>query len=176
MNKIAELRFLPRHTWPVIDHKILTAEDFYIPMCQDPRDPTGKRQIPLQVRGCRRCIACFPPADIGYFDGLLYARGKTVSEPQAIARVERGKWIADCPFGCGQAQVVSEADHFFLCNSCINEQVGGAIIPCYWPLDEIKSLIEEALLVRPDFSSRNWHVPESVKNLRDENYMYLGVK
>lgn len=58
-----------------------------------------------------------------------------------IARLEVGRWIADC--SCGGAEYVSPEDPIFFCMSCGNTEYGGAIRPVVFP--EKRDVIEKAV-------------------------------
>jgi hypothetical protein len=82
----------------------------------------------------------------------------------AVAYVNWGRWVADCPCGCGGAELV-EPDQPFMCASCWNR--GGAWLPVAWPAE--RAQIERTLVERSDARTRNWHPRESVADLRHEN-------
>lgn len=93
---------------------------------------------------------------------------------EAVAYVNRGRWVADCPFGrCGSAQVVSPADPRYFCPTCLNAN-SGAFAPVVFPPAKKLAAIELALSKRPDPANRNWWPHESVRQLRDENDLRLG--
>ena len=75
-----------------------------------------------------------------------------------IARVNHGRWIADCPI-CRGAEMVKETQDF-LCGSC------GAFGRVKWPKDI--AAIEAALAVRP-MGNQNWTPDEKVSALIAEN-------
>ena len=74
------------------------------------------------------------------------------------ARLNEGRWIADCP-RCRGAEFVTEGV-LFLCGSC------GSRGEVEWPKDTDK--IEAALNVRPRVN-QNWLPSETVKMLVAEN-------
>ena len=85
--------------------------------------------------------------------------------PVAIAYVNHGRWIANCPFACGGAELARE--EWFVCRECLN--AGGAgRIPLAWPSDEDIRAIEAALVERPVIN-RNWNPNESIGALLVEN-------
>lgn len=91
--------------------------------------------------------------------------------PAIIAYVNQGRWVADCPFGCGSAQVVAETDKRFYCcggNGCQNYGAGNKTIPVAWPDLDLQAAIENLLVVRPPVF-RNWKVGESLELLELEN-------
>lgn len=83
---------------------------------------------------------------------------------QAIAYVNHGRWVVECPF-CPSAQVASTWDRRFFCTDCGNAAVGGGWIEVVWPgeADEI----DAALADRPRVNA-NWR-GETVAALRAEN-------
>ncbi len=89
------------------------------------------------------------------------------------ARVDHGRWLADCPF-CRGAEEVDREHPLFLCLSCWNEPVGGrwvrVIFPRHW------QLIERELSKRPEEPTQNWYPGETVADLRRENAEHaIGV-
>lgn len=94
--------------------------------------------------------------------------------PKAIARVDHGRWLADCPMrDCCSAQHVSKEDPWFFCANCTNAEVGCKSIPVVWPKEHEE--IEQMLLRRPFVPTRNWQPPLSVKDLDEENKRYLEL-
>lgn len=88
--------------------------------------------------------------------------------PVAVAYVNHGRWLADCPFGCGGAELVRE--EWFVCRECLN--AGGAgRVPLVYPTEEDVRAIEAALVVRP-IVNRNWCPDESIGRLLAENAMH----
>ena len=84
----------------------------------------------------------------------------------AVAYVNHGRWVADCPFGCGGAELARE--EWFICRECLNYGHAGARLPLVWPDDEDIRAIEAALVVRPVLN-RNWCPNESIGVLLAEN-------
>lgn len=82
------------------------------------------------------------------------------------AYVNQGRWVADCPCGGGIA--------------CWDEMATAACLDCghefgvEWPADDERTEAEALLAERAD-RLRNWHVGESVEQLRSENTFLLGV-
>lgn len=75
----------------------------------------------------------------GYWDFIdsHYAHGvprPTAHNPslKALARVDEGRWIADCPWGCGAALNLPENAKEYWCTECIG---GGLGLSCVlvWP-------------------------------------------
>ena len=85
--------------------------------------------------------------------------------PVAVAYVNHGRWIANCPFGCGGAELARE--EWFVCRECLNAG-GNGRIPLAWPAGDDVRAIEAALVVRPVLN-RNWNPDESIGCLLAEN-------
>jgi len=81
--------------------------------------------------------------------------------PPVAARVDYGRWIADCP-RCTGAEFVDPGWPLFVCCSCGS---GPHSVTFPSPREEI----EGELLKRPDGATRNWRPGESVADLRREN-------
>ena len=97
---------------------------------------------------------------------------ETAAGPVVMAYINQGRWIAECPWGCGAALVASRADARYLCVTCWNEAVGGLWVPVVFPAQ--KGAIEAELLKRPArdgfmAATRNWQPGESLADLRREN-------
>lgn len=99
------------------------------------------------------------------------------------ARINHGRWLAECPQGDGGALVVSQEAPIFMCPSCWNAEHGGRWIRVKFPAPKEKAQIEAALLQRPrtgrgaeGIAHRNWEPGESVAALRRENRAHgIGV-
>lgn len=94
----------------------------------------------------------------------------------AMAYVNFGRWIADCPLDCGNAAALEASQTTFYCNppgGC------GHIATVVWPKNAVE--IWEALNERPMPKTRNWFPKDhslalrsgcphgqSAKELRDE--------
>ena len=76
-----------------------------------------------------------------------------------LARVNHGRWIADCP-DCAGAELARDG-RLFICHNCSSgpHQV---IFPAE------REVIELLLSWRPEIN-RNWEVGETVENLEREN-------
>jgi len=77
----------------------------------------------------------------------LPAKGKPV-----YARIDWGRWIADCPF-CSGAERVSKEDKTFFCFSCEMKDNGGAPVPVLFPegLGKVEAKLEKE---KPKY--QNW--------------------
>lgn len=86
------------------------------------------------------------------------------------ARVNGGRWIADCPTdGCCGAEFVNLDDPLFFCCECRNAEVAHQPIPITVPAVATRKQIEAYLGARPAPATRNWFPHETIKDLRDEN-------
>lgn len=109
-----------------------------------------------------------------------------------FARVDFGRWIADCE--CGGAEAVDPDDAFFYCLSCGNNAINGRIRSVIFPDASERAQIEALLLARPVKSmrgrnaferatmaepaiivegrgplSRSWNPDESIDDLKEQN-------
>lgn len=96
----------------------------------------------------------------------------TANTVTAIARVEHGRWIADCPLCDAGAELVNTAISTIFCCECRNTQVAHALVPVTMPAD--REQIEQLLLARPDERNRNWRPGETIEQLAAENTLNLG--
>lgn len=88
----------------------------------------------------------------------------------ATARVNGGRWIADCPDpDCGGAEYVSFEDPFLFCHECRNGRVSNQPVRIDLPDATTRARVEAYLGARPVPSTRNWHQEMSVKDIREEN-------
>lgn len=91
---------------------------------------------------------------------------RIVNTPRLHARVNHGRWVADCPF-CGGAEMVwLETPSLFFCFSCRNKAIGGGLLRVGIPKQY--DAIEELLIVRHP-ANRNWQQGESLLALESEN-------
>lgn len=101
-------------------------------------------------------------------DGTLPTGEINEDTVRAVARVNNGRWIADCPFGDNGAELVAE-DGLFFCCECRNATVDHAYLPVLMPSDQDRPEIEQLLLARPNEENRNWLPYETVADLAREN-------
>jgi len=85
--------------------------------------------------------------------------------PIVYARVNHGRWIADCPFCTGSEMVWFEEPSAFFCFSCRNKAVDGHLLRVDIPKNYMK--IEDILLIRHPVN-RNWQ-GETLSALKSEN-------
>jgi hypothetical protein len=86
----------------------------------------------------------------------------------AVAYVNHGRWVVDCPFGCGSAQMASRSDRRFFCVEC-GHRGDGRWLPVVWPSDLEVQTVEAVLDARPDMATRNWRPGEPIDALVAEN-------
>lgn len=148
--------------------RLLRAEDEYA------HPQLIEKSVPLAEWAWR----LYPPQFVDRLVPDLSRRGQLDANAKTQARIEAGKWIADCPF-CRSAQVVSPLDPRFLCaglDGCANGAVGGAFASVEFPTEGTCEQIETVLLERPQRVNRNWRRPETVDTLLAENAAHLGTK
>ncbi len=87
--------------------------------------------------------------------------------PDALARIDLGRWLVNCN-DCASAVIVDDEDLFFLCPSC---GTGGNWRKVIMPGE--RTDIEEIMMLRPGFRMANlnrfWSPGESVEKLLAEN-------
>ena len=93
---------------------------------------------------------------------------KVARGPVALAEVNHGRWVVDCPDpDCSSAQLAAREDPRFLCVSCLNERTAaGAWLPVAWPeqVDDIEAVLRER-----DTVNANYRAGETVAVLIQEN-------
>lgn len=116
---------------------------------------------------------------VAFINSFLKRKGRPPAPPisevsgQVNARVNQGRWLADCiTEGCGGAVVVSRELPLFYCPECANGGNGGKWLNVKLPNNKVA--IEVELLKRPardPFRAlhRNWGPGESLASLRAEN-------
>ncbi len=93
--------------------------------------------------------------------GLKFAEGTEGAVP---ARVNHGRWLADCPY-CAGAELV-ETNEVFYCFSCGMEKNGSHPAAVTFPANRAE--IERVLELR-EIDNQNWFPSESVDDLTIEN-------
>lgn len=88
--------------------------------------------------------------------------------PVGQARAYEGRWIADCPGGCGGAECVDLAHPIFMCCSCWNANYDHQWLKVQLPEEGKRRWIERLLLKRPG-NARNWQPHESITDAMVEN-------
>lgn len=99
----------------------------------------------------------------------------TLTRPRAVARVNHGRWIADCPFCPGAEQIWPQgirraedvAFPFGIANGILHCGTTGSTCPVDFPDERFD--ITRVLARRPDERTRNWFPGESVADLVAEN-------
>jgi len=105
----------------------------------------------------------------------LPSQNGTTGNP-VIARVNLGRWIADC--ACGGAEIVDPDDRRFFCFSCGNIANDGKYLPVEFPANHQQienELLNRAVMRSGDFPlaapgslPREWIPGETVAELRDQ--------
>lgn len=108
------------------------------------------------------------PAPRSYLEVLANPPTEIVKEPTTAAYCSDDRWVADCPFGCGAAELVHPEDKVFLCYNCFNAPVGSALVKVVWPSAKNFDRIVAALERRPP-QFRHWFTNEAPKKLENEN-------
>jgi len=80
-----------------------------------------------------------------------------------LARIDTGRWLSDCPLGCGGAEMVDTKDPVFLCLSCGS---GGEWHPVVFPGN--RAAIETELLTRGSPNGWSWNPGETLAELEAE--------
>lgn len=111
-----------------------------------------------------------------------FAPGAEMGGENVFARVDFGRWIADCE--CGSANYVEPSDPVYFCATCGNAASGGKLRGVTFPenrLDIERELLEREVYVNPKLKpidrainaksltpgvSRSWNPGETVELLR----------
>jgi hypothetical protein len=91
------------------------------------------------------------------------------STEAVVARVDHGRWIADCPCGAGNAVDVDAK--IALCFGC-----GTVHLNVTLPDATSLRAIERALVARAHVKTRNWNPDETVDDLKRENLAHGVVE
>lgn len=90
-----------------------------------------------------------------------------LNAPQAVAYVNHGRWVADCPSPhCKNAMVLLPGAPF-LCAVCLNADIGYQYRLIAWP--EGRGAIEMLLAERNIPETQNWYPGEPIEQLATEN-------
>jgi hypothetical protein len=104
-------------------------------------------------------------AYLGWHRGHLYAAGAVAQEwplsSPVLARVNHGRWIADCP-NCRCGPLTHPEWRLACCGEC-----GCVMTNVVFPAD--LDQIVDLLLRRPTRPTQNWAPPETVADLAREN-------
>ena len=101
--------------------------------------------------------------------GLEFSHSVTDTEPYE-ARIEHGRWLADCP-NCRGAENVTADEPVMYCCSCGNEHLEGQLAPVHFPEDKQRKKLERLLTKRPR-QNQNWSPGESIEQLMAENTVH----
>ena len=82
------------------------------------------------------------------------------------AYISEGRWVADCPAGCGGALLMPLNDPWYFCVNCGSGWHRVVFPPA---MREIQTLLLKRPLEGGIPKTRNWRVGESVDQLRAEN-------
>ena len=93
-----------------------------------------------------------------------------VSQEPVKARLDAGRWLADCPMGCRGAEMVSPAEPVFLCCSCGSGDK-------WWPVvfPRIKKAIEFEVIKRDKVMGWSWFPGEGITTIRAETVKLKGA-
>ena len=100
---------------------------------------------------------------LGAAAGHTHLPGLDLSR-SVVARVNIGRWLADC--ACGAARLVDPSRPFW-CPGCGNAATGGHAVPIVWPED--RATIDAVLAAREAAGTCNWEPHETVADLMAEN-------
>ena len=89
----------------------------------------------------------------------------TSAQGTVEAVINHGRWLVECPNGCGGASTVSTKEPFFVCVECGSPENNGLLYNVKFPQNKVA--IETALMKRLQHN-RNW-AKETVAELEDEN-------
>ena len=111
---------------------------------------------------------------VSHIEGMAKGMGWTIrpgiGNPPAVAKINHGRWIADCPncpAGTGAEFVDPNFDLFF-CMSCGNVLVNERIRRVDFPPPPQVAEIEAILEPRP-LKNQNWEPGETLEQLLAEN-------
>jgi len=107
-----------------------------------------------------------------WFSFMAKAQGHNVAggisrKSPLSARIDHGRWIADCP-DCSGAECVTMDDPTFMCLSCGNIGADGKFRRVSFPQEIERKEIENLLVQRPAHN-RSWGPWESIEKLAAEN-------
>lgn len=94
-------------------------------------------------------------------------KGTEQSNLLVYARIDQGRWLADCPHCNGSEAVEPDTPLFYCLNSWCSRPTGNLYAPLRFPKERVA--IERVLLDRPNPTTRNWRRGESLADLRAEN-------
>lgn len=74
----------------------------------------------------------------------------TPADKPVVARIDHGRWIADCE--CNGAEYVDPGEPIFYCLSCGNTEYQGHVRPVVFPPPDVRAAIEAGLSPENFFS------------------------
>lgn len=97
---------------------------------------------------------------------LVRAQSQPVAAVEGRAYINHGRWVVDClnPH-CRGAELVHLSRPLFFCGSCLNDWVGGALVPIKMPTKQDADLITTILESRPLSQTQNWSPSETIESL-----------
>lgn len=114
---------------------------------------------PDGIRALRRGVL---PETIGTPDQI------SLTADPALARVDAGWWIADCPNPrCNSAMALVRGARGFLCADCFNADIGRLYRALVWPEAAEIRAIERELLKRPELLFMHWRPGVTVAELAE---------
>jgi hypothetical protein len=81
-----------------------------------------------------------------------YVRDRTAGNP-VYARIDWGRWIADCE--CGGAEMVDPGEPLFFCCACGNSTTSGRARKVVFPNNRIE--VENKTMEQPDGGHQSWN-------------------
>lgn len=129
----------------------------------------GDHPLPLEANMALNAYLAGTPR------GKLMKRPTKVSKKAVVyARVEHGRWLADCPW-CRNAIFAPLTDPRFFCPECMNAAVHGEFVKLVVPKTEDREQIAGLLLRVPDERCRNWLPTETVEELAQQVHAFLAA-
>lgn len=101
------------------------------------------------------------------FEQKMRQRGTVItrSDELLVARVDHGRWLADCPAcNAGIALTPGVAEAY-----CFGHGCGHVFTTVTWPAAATVDEIERTLRARPKVATRNWLPTQTIEDLRQEN-------
>lgn len=93
---------------------------------------------------------------------------------RVYAYINHGRWVAECPLGCGDAKVLSGLANLYICTEpgCPSMDWYQVVFP--EEREEIEAVLLSRRAHRPDMAlARNWKPGESLSALEAENVASL---
>lgn len=134
---------------------------------------TAREQLNLHAHEAREGVST-REAHLAWHRAWASREGKAVLHPDAagaldrdaapaVAYVNHGRWVADCPAAdctrcrgrCGAALNLLPESHFW-CPCCHNVELGGRWRRVQWPPATTHRALEHELVKRPTLQHRNW--------------------